>query len=207
MAEYSHNTNDITPVMTANNAPGPYSVSASSEYNADYAAWKAFNHSIADYNQDWASDGSALPAWIGIYFGNGKIVKSCTISAAYGGWYPYAPTEFTIQAANQSNYSDAVTLSTQSGLSWSTNEMKTFSWSNTTAYYYFRLYITAIATGSICHVGEIEIFDQSINSINSLQKIPHNTQLSRSNPVELLNISTRQRIGTVGTNKHNYIGV
>ena len=41
---------------------------------------------------------------------------------------------------------------------------------------------------------------------NGLQTIPHSTTKYSKNPVELVNIANRQRIGLIGTTYHNYIG-
>jgi hypothetical protein len=202
MTTYSHDANDITAVQTDNSTP--LTVLSSGDYSG-YDRYKAFNHSVSSpTSAQWASSSTTMPAWIGIDLGSGRVITSCTISAT-SDQGANAPKTFKIQGANQSNFSDAVDLSSQSGISFSNSEMKTFSWSNTTAYRYFRVYIT-VAGGSYCHIGEIEIFETALASINGLQKIPHDTTRYIQNPVELLSITNRQRIGIVGATKHNYIG-
>jgi hypothetical protein len=203
MADYSHNASDITAEQTSNTSP--LTVLSSGDYSG-YDRYKAFNHSISSPGTpQWASDTTTMPVWIGIDFGVGKVVTSCTISATPDQGY-HAPKTFKIQGANQSNFSDAVDLSSQSNITFANSEMKTFTWANTTAYRYFRIYITVAGGGVNCHIGEIEIFETISTAINGLQKIPHDIERYRKNDVELLSITNRQRIGTVGTNKHNYIG-
>jgi hypothetical protein len=202
MATYSHDVNDITAVQTDNSTP--LAVLSSGDYSG-HDRYKAFNHSVSSPSSiQWASDTTTMPVWIGIDLGTGRYVTSCTISAT-SDQGANAPNTFKIQGANQSNFSDAVDLSSQSGLTWSNSEMKTFSWTNTTAYRYFRVYVT-VAGGLYCHVGEIEIFESVLLPLNGLQRIPHDTTMYNNNPVELLSITNRQRIGTVETTKHNYIG-
>lgn len=41
---------------------------------------------------------------------------------------------------------------------------------------------------------------------NGLYAIPYKTSMIRNNPIEMIGIADRQRIGTIGTTKYNYIG-
>lgn len=203
MATYSHNENDITAVQTDNSTP--LTILSSGDYSG-YDRYKAFNHSVSSPSSvQWASSSPTMPAWLGIDLVNKYVITFCTISAT-SDQGANAPGTFKLQGANVSDFSDAVDLSSQSGITWSNSEMKTFSWSNTVGYRYFRIYVTTAAGGSYCHIGEIEIFRSLVPPLNGLQRIPHDTMKYQMNPVELVNVANRQRIGTISSTKHNYIG-
>lgn len=64
----------LVPKMTANNAP--YGIAfASSEYGANYQAWKAFNQSTTD--TPWESTLADRNSWVGYQFVVPTVVKSC----------------------------------------------------------------------------------------------------------------------------------
>jgi len=151
---YSHDALDVTAEMTALNAPSPNVVSASSAYTT-YYAWYAFNHSTDGW---WTTTASGTPWWIKYDFGSAlyAVVKyTFTVSAAYA---TEGPKDFLFQGSN--NDSDWTTLDTQTGITWSAEaETKTFTFSNTNAYRYYRVYITAVQSGDYCSCHEIEMFE------------------------------------------------
>ena len=83
MTIYTHNINCLTSLMTSNNTPTPVVVSASSEYNSTYAAWKAFNQ--LGGASGWAST-AGHTGWLKVYSGGSLwratsyTITSCTDS-------------------------------------------------------------------------------------------------------------------------------
>lgn len=202
---YSHNANDITPQMTANNAPSPYVASASSVYsNLMYDIWKAFNHDGSDGNQWIAAQGSTT-GWLKFYFGgNSYVVTSYSMYCASDGYKTYLPKNWTFQGSNDDSTWD--TLDTRSNITWTADQTQTFSFSNSTGYKYYRINVTAIGAAVTLTIFELEMFGTLYNPFNGLQKIPHDTSRYAKNPIDIQSITNRQRIGIIGTNKHNYIG-
>ena len=136
--------------MTSNSAPSG-TASASSENTAAQQAWKAFNNTTGDL---WIT-GTAGAGWIKYDFGSGVTKTPVAITIQASTSPTGAPASGTFQGSNDG--SSWTTLKTLSGLSWSSNEIKTFTFSNTTAYRYFILNITPASGG--CSVQEIEILE------------------------------------------------
>lgn len=83
----------ILPVMTSNNSEG-WTASASTEWGASFAAWKAFDGITNSSNSGWES--TACPGWLKILKNNGtfnisKIAITSTTETTY------APKTFTIK--------------------------------------------------------------------------------------------------------------
>jgi hypothetical protein len=56
----------VSPIMTSNTTPAPYVAAASSEYNSDYAAWKAFDGLISPVSNDaWVTGSGTFPGGVG----------------------------------------------------------------------------------------------------------------------------------------------
>lgn len=143
---------NIIPIMTSNTAPSGYIASASSEYSATYAAWKAFTNSDDDY---WSTSTGNTAGTLSIQFPASKIVNVYNI-LPYSSLLTYAPNSWTFQGSN--NGTDWTTLDTQSGVStWSAATIKRFVFNNTTAYTYYRLNITANNGAALLCIQELEL--------------------------------------------------
>jgi hypothetical protein len=68
----------LVPIMTSSTTPAPYIVSASSEYNANWLAWRAFKRTAGGTNNEWAISGTA-PAWVQIYLGSRQYCTQISI--------------------------------------------------------------------------------------------------------------------------------
>ena len=71
------------------------------------------------------------------------------------------PTAWEFQGSNDD--SNWTTLDTQSGISWSNYQPQLFTFSNSTAYRYYRLYITASSGGMYTQLFELEGFEAVIS--------------------------------------------
>lgn len=141
---------DVIPAMTSNSAPSG-TASASSENTTAQQAWKAFNNTTGDL---WIAS-SAGSGWLKYDFGSGVTKTPIAVTIQASSSPTGAPASGTIQASNDG--STWTTLKTLSGLSWSANEIKTFTFSNTTAYRYFFFYIVPASGGP--SIQEIEILE------------------------------------------------
>jgi hypothetical protein len=130
-------TDDLIPTMT--NFTSPSGEVTADAYYTTYYPWKAFNKNTADY---WYIYTAAKPHYLGYDFGVGvtKKITKYTILPYSGS--AYLPIDFKFQGSN--NGADWTDLDTQVGLTtgWETDVRRPFTFSNTTAYRYYRLYIT-----------------------------------------------------------------
>ena len=150
---------NLVPIMTSNTAPSGYVASASSEYSATYAAYYAMNGVLPNYDA-WITTSGTTTGWLRIQFPSPKIVNKYNIYPRIGYTAELdAPKDWTFQGSNNGTTWD--TLDTQSNITgWDkTNaNKKTFIFSNTTAYTYYRINIAANGGyGSYTAIGELEL--------------------------------------------------
>lgn len=117
-----------------------------------------------------SADGGAatLPNHIQYDCGSGvsHVFRRVKITNAADG--TYSPTAFTIAGSNDG--SSFTTLDTQSGLSWSGGETKTFDFANSTAYRYLRITVTATSDpANWTQIAEIEAFAETDPPTMTLQ--------------------------------------
>jgi hypothetical protein len=163
---YAPDSPDQIPEMTSDTAPSGIA-SVDSIYNANYPAWKAMDNTNIDHIC-WLS-GTTYPHWLRYQFASGKTITSYSITSRnYPTWIA-SPTAWKLQGStNGSSWTD---LDTQTSQSFSNNEKKTYSFSNSTSYTYYRLYITAGVDADIVAIGEWELilpFDMTLIS-NSIE--------------------------------------
>jgi hypothetical protein len=154
---YTHKSADKTAQMTSNTAPSPNVASSSGAYNAGSEAWYAFNHDSSGF---WDSSSGAFPKWLKYDFGSALYAIISYDILPYVG---EAPTSWKFQGSN--NDTDWTDLDTQTGISgWANDTVKSFSFSNTTAYRYYRLYVSAAQHANYCGIREVELFaDDNVN--------------------------------------------
>ena len=148
------------PDMTSNSAPFGVA-SASTEVNSANQAWGAFDRDTAGTanNNRWLA--STTTGWIQYDFGSGnaKVIKSYAVAPPSPATDNRGPKTWTMQGSN--NGSSWTTLDTQTNVpAFSTNgEERMFSMSNTTAYRYYRMNITANqGAGDYVGLGELKLY-------------------------------------------------
>ena len=142
---------------------GSGTASASSYWiGPGYDASQAFDNQYTT-NDIWFSDlAGGFPQWLKYDFGsgNGKAVTRYRIFYYDAYNQGYNPGTWQFQGSN--NDVDWDTLDSQAGYtSWTYNTWKTFNISNTTAYRYYRIYITAnggAATQAV-NINEVELIE------------------------------------------------
>lgn len=136
---YSNNggySADQIPTMTSTSAPSG-TVTRSTDVNGTLVSWKAFDKSAGTY---WQPTGTGTE-WIAYDWGAGKTITRYAITCDNGG--NRCPSAWTFDGWNGSAW---ITLDTQSGVTtWGAGEVKTYSFSNVTAYNKYRLNMTACA--------------------------------------------------------------
>ena len=113
---------------------------SASSVSGTNTADKACDDNIGTF---WGNN-DAMPSWWQYDFGSGNS-ETITKARVYGsddwGNIAYCPKDFKIQGSNDgSGWTD---LDTQTGIVWAVDGWKDFSFTNTTAYRYYRIYITA----------------------------------------------------------------
>lgn len=144
-----------TPTMTSNSAPS--GVAAASRESGG-AAYKAFDRVVSGSDYGWGdSSHGGFPQWLSYAFpaGTSKIVTRYGLIAA-NTVANRAPRDFKLQGSN--NNTDWTDLDTQSGVTFSANQQKIFEFANSTAYRYYRLYVSAVSSGDEVVLQELELY-------------------------------------------------
>ena len=146
------------PTMTSNTTPS--GVASASSYVGAFYPWKAMSSNNTDEFTSWAASGTS--GWLQYQFPSAKIITSYSITSRNeGGGLARAPKAWTLEASSTGVFGgEEVTLDSQSGITdWASgaNIRKTFSFSNTTAYVYYRLYITESNDATHIGIGEFEL--------------------------------------------------
>ena len=129
-------SSDITPNMTSGTAPSPNVVTFSSSYgpgNPSYLGYKAFDGDVGTYWNMDSSSGTSAGQWIKFDFGSGNthMVIKCRIYNQVN----HGLNAFKIQGSNNdSDWTDIYSDNCVNAQGW--NE---FTFTNTTAYRYYKL--------------------------------------------------------------------
>lgn len=169
LGQVNVSSNDAIPTMTSNTAPSGIA-SADSNWSSDYQAWRAMNDTNAD--PCWHSGPSAFPHWLQYQFASGKIITSYSITTRITASFT-GPKDWKLQGST--NGTAWVDLDTQTGQSFNYNEKKTFSFSNSTSYSYYRLYVTAGDHSSLLAISEFELMEAAGTQSVSLLYVDETT--------------------------------
>jgi hypothetical protein len=116
---------------------------------------------------DYSAQGSFYtvpnPGWAIYDFGAGKVLTNYTLTAA-DGYHTMAPTAFAMMGSNDGT--TWTTLHSASGEVWAASTPKTFSFSNSIAYRYYKLNMTARA-GPAYVLAKWESFLDSLQSLDT----------------------------------------
>lgn len=171
----SAGSTDIMPTMSGSTTSG-YTVTASSE-ESGHPGWDVFDGSTG-INNKWAMTGTS--AILTIQLATSQVLaKYSIISVNESGQTNRTPKDWTFQGSLDG--STWVTLDSQaSETGWSVNETRTYQFSNTIAYTYYRLNVTDNNGGSLMAIGEMELFELSCSGADDLgdHTATQNIQLS-----------------------------
>jgi len=149
----------IIPIMTSYTAPSG-TVTFSTEYDANtYAAWKAFDGSIASNTNHWLSANGTFvpPQWIAYEFPSPVLVNGYSLASSYT-----MPRDFQIQGWNGTTW-DTLT-SVTANVATSING----TFTNSTSYAKYRLYITANNNTQYTSAGEFKLFSPNYSPTPSV---------------------------------------
>ncbi|MGA2500310.1 MAG: discoidin domain-containing protein [Tepidisphaeraceae bacterium] len=145
--------------MTGNSSPAPY-VASCTPGASPQAAWNAFDGTDGFNNSAYAP--MPTPYFeLDLGSGSANVLSSYAMKAVTVA--PYndlnrVPREWTLEGSNDD--SAWTTLDTQSGQTgWSLGEVRNFQTTNTTAYRYYRINVTANnGDGSWCAIDELYFY-------------------------------------------------
>ncbi|MCE0453763.1 MULTISPECIES: discoidin domain-containing protein [Brevibacillus] len=157
-------TNDLVPTMTSNTSPSPLVINASSQDHELRPPYKVFDDQTKFGSTTyWANGpmGTGGAGWISVDFGenNEKRVQAYTITA-FG--HTTAPKAWTIEGSN--NDTDWVILDTQTDVVFASSQKKSFAFSNSSSYRYYRLNVTSSRENNSLDIQEIELLDKIENT-------------------------------------------
>ena len=129
--------------MTANNAPSPFVIFASSTAGGSNEPWRAFDRGVTPgTNVGWSAASGQLTGSIGVDFGSGNSVVIDAYDIVGYNQSIYNPRNWTLEGSNNNiswNILHTVTLPTPIGNSAT---YSVGSIGNTTAYRYYRINVT-----------------------------------------------------------------
>ena len=122
-------------------------------------ASKAFDNSLPS---DWRSD-NPPPQWVKYDFGtsNEKVIKKYTLASSQYYFSTKAPTNWILSGSNDDVSWDVLDTVTGEG-GWEQYEVRTFSFSNDTAYRYYSANITSTSDNSSIRLGELEFIGNEL---------------------------------------------
>ena len=136
----------------------------SSNFNPDYTAASLVD-GLTDTGFGWASAGApsvGTPQWARLQLPSATVVTQYRV-------YPLntsrAPKDFTFQGSNDG--SSWTTLDTRTGVAWASTASKLFTFTNSTAYTYHRLHVTATQDADLLHLYEIELNETKNGTLDS----------------------------------------
>lgn len=153
-------TTDQMPTMTAASSPSG-TASASSDFGASYAAWKAAADDASDNSAEkcWITN-STTTGWWQYQFPSATGIGGYTLRAdSAGTWLTRMPKNWTLLASNTGAFSgEQVTLDTRTNETFTAGQRKTYTFTNSTTYIYYRLNVTANnGDATYVQLGEIEL--------------------------------------------------
>jgi hypothetical protein len=182
--------------MTSNTAPTPLVASVSSIWNSTTDAWNAFDASASSM---WLGSGGGVD-WLRLDVGSGNsfVMGAYDVQSGVGGLPARCPRNWTMQGSNDGTTWTTVDTRTNQ-TSWLAGQVRSFiPATQTTAYRYFRLNITAnngdatftevdelslYAAGSASNVECLASYtiEQSTNTSEPLTRAPKNWTMQGSN--------------------------
>ncbi len=158
-----------TPLMTANNAPSPFVINASSIGNTSWQPYLAFNRNYVNNTNQFQA--AASSAWLSVNYGSPKVIVQYNIWGHSSGGNP---NNWTFEGSSDNvNWTVLHTvISTAVPTNGSYNSPNI---GNTTAYQYYRLNVSSIASGTVVIITELETFEQYTAAIASGGSFNFNT--------------------------------
>lgn len=183
-------TGNLIPIMTSNTNPQGLA-SASSERSSTYAAWKAFD---GDSTTWWSSTSAgASTCNLNYTFIIPQVIDKYTVTSTTT--TNTAPKTWKFQGRIGSTWTDLDTQASVTG--WGSKETKTYTFTNTTAYWEYRINITANNGGTYTEITTMEMMATIAGHV-IVPAVDLQTEiLASQSRVSSLNLQTEVRISDV----------
>jgi len=153
-ASRSQSLPNILP-MTSNILPAPYIALASSEYNASYPAWKAFDYKNSD-GLPWQS-ATTSSGWLRQYVGSPIPVNRYGITNGNFNDPPQSPRTWTFEGSNDGTAWTILDTRTNE-TAWTQNETRYYSFNNNLKFSYYRINVSANNGSPYLSIGTLQFF-------------------------------------------------
>jgi hypothetical protein len=149
-----------TPVMTSATTPGPYAITTDNE--AGSSAYKAFTQgaSAGDYWGATSTIGAGHYLIVDFGVGNSVVVNKYNIKARNTGYNANCwPRDFSLYGSNDgTNWSAALDSRTNTSSPGANTFLASYlTFNNKTPYRYYKLLVTANASGNETNIGELKL--------------------------------------------------
>lgn len=142
--------------MTSNTAPAPLVASASSQFNASYAPFKAFNAVLSGETNSWVTLSGVSNGWIQINFGKQVEVNMFSITSGdYSSSVNSEPKDFILYGSNDgATFDEIVIINNQTG--WNLGETRTYLANKDVKYSIFKLQVNSNNGFSYLRIAELK---------------------------------------------------
>ena len=146
---------NITPVMTSNTTPSPYTISQSSYYSTGNLGWRAFDGTFSGNADAWVGASGTTTGWVQIDFSVQTKIDAISLMTRN---YTNAPIEM-LKDAILLGSNDGTTFQSilyiNSQTNWKSSESRLFELSIPVSFRYYRLQINTNNGGGILSLGEL----------------------------------------------------
>ena len=134
---------------------------ASSQFSASYVANYGFDDVVNELN-GWFTANNVTSGWLQYSFAFEKCIKKyCLKLRGYSTADDSAPKDWTFEGSNDgSNWTILDTRTNESG--WSVYEERSYEFSNTSNYLYYRINITANNGSTFTGIAEMEMYEEAL---------------------------------------------
>ena len=177
---------DITPVMTSNNTPSPYVVTASSVLNSTYQPYRVFDsNSNTIYH-------SALGAqqWIKIDFGSIMKISAFSMSATTDMSFNGTPKYFILYGSNDDLIYEKIHQE-ENEINWIAGETRLYKLSQEVSFRYYKLSIVSTVTYNYVTITEIGFYqDDGITPTENSKTVSRRYTLPFGSKLRLDNLTS-----------------
>lgn len=151
----------VSPIMTSNNTPSPYVVSAS-HTSGSLESWKIFDDNKINNSNRWASSNPSVQQWIQIDLGVSETVDEYILTTRSSNFGTESPKKWFFSGSKDGF--TWVLLDSRENQTWTASESKTFTFKNYTAYRYYRITVQENGGSSdYVTIQEVELYKTVIN--------------------------------------------
>jgi len=161
-------SSNVIPTMTA--TTNPNGEATAQEYYSGYQPYKAFNGTITDANDCWASNGSALPLWLQYKFDFPQVITKYEVMARKT-QTAQAPSAWTLYGSN-----DGVVwtqIDSRTSQTFTDTVLNTYYIYNVVPYLFYRFSFTAGGSGGYISIGYIKMYGESLGFLQPAFSTPN----------------------------------